>query len=296
MRPGRHSYHEVSARERIEGILDPGSFLDLMPPTRRLSSPHLELFDAPVSFDDGVVIGEGLLDGRPVAAFAQEGRFMGGAIGEVHGAKITGLLKRAAKRRPSAVLAMIDSGGVRLQEANAGEIAVSEIIRAIFDLRASGIPVIALVGGVCGAFGGGGIICCCCDRIVVSEKARIGISGPEVIETTMGVEAFDSRDRSLVWRTVGGRNRFLLGIADAIVSDNMEEFRKATIIAAAAPAGSGKEHAWKTLDALQRRMDIFGDCKDGIDLWREMGIDKPESVPDMRLEKLVAAKARCKCP
>jgi len=65
---------------------------------------------------------------------------MGGAVGEVHGAKLTGLLERALDERPAAVLLLVESGGVRLHEANAGLIAVSEVMRAVLAVRAAGIP------------------------------------------------------------------------------------------------------------------------------------------------------------
>jgi malonate decarboxylase beta subunit len=76
-----------------------------------------------------VIVGEGTLDGRRVLAAAQEGAFIGGSVGEVHGAKIVGLLGACGATRPDGVLLLLDSGGVRLHEANAGLIAISEIIR-----------------------------------------------------------------------------------------------------------------------------------------------------------------------
>ena len=223
----RHSYYEASARSRIAGILDPQSFREILPPSARAVSPHLTALDLPVAFDDGVVVGGGMLDGRSVLVAAQEGGFMGGAVGEVHGAKIVGLLERALRTRPAAVLLMLESGGVRLHEANAGLIAVSEVMRAILAARAAGIPVLAAIGGQYGCFGGMGIAARCCDAIVMSEEGRLGLSGPEVIETARGVEEFDSRDRALVWRTVGGKHRYLLGDCDRLVDDDIGEFRAA---------------------------------------------------------------------
>ena len=104
------SYLEATARERILALLDAGSFNELLPPAQRVVSPHLGQLDAPVSFDDGVIIGEGLLGGRPVMAAAQEGGFMGGAVGEVHGAKLVGLIKRATAYRSD--LTDIVPGGI----------------------------------------------------------------------------------------------------------------------------------------------------------------------------------------
>src|SRR6202035_1426831 len=99
----------------------------------RITSPHLAQLDAPVSFDDGVIVGHGRLHGGTVFAAAQEGGFMGGAVGEVHGAKLVGMLKRAVAEQADAVLLLLETGGVRLHEANAGLIAVSEVMRAVLD-------------------------------------------------------------------------------------------------------------------------------------------------------------------
>ena len=74
-------------------------------------------------------------DGAPVFIAAQEGRFMGGAFGEVHGAKLTGLLRAARDVKSIPVLILFDTGGVRLQEANAGELAIAEIMRALIEAR-----------------------------------------------------------------------------------------------------------------------------------------------------------------
>jgi hypothetical protein len=70
---------------------------------------------------------------------------------------------------------------------------------------------------------------CCCDTLIASEEGRLSVSGPEVIETVMGVEAFDSRDRALVWRTTGGKNRFLFGTVTELVEDHIPAFRSAVI-------------------------------------------------------------------
>ena len=198
-------------------------------------SPHLQVFDLPEQFDDGIVVGRGSLDGSPVFVAAQEGRFMGGAFGEVHGAKLTGLLRAARDIKSIPVLILFDTGGVRLQEANAGELAIAEIMRAVIEARAAGVKVIGLIGGRAGCYGGGGLIAGCCSALAVSEQGRIAVSGPEVIETNRGVEEFDSRDRALVWRTMGGKHRRLLGGAEAFADDTVQDFRDAALAAARSP-------------------------------------------------------------
>ena len=275
------SYLEATARERILAVLDAGSFKELLPPAQRVVSPHLGQLDAPVSFDDGVIIGEGLLGGRAVMAAAQEGGFMGGAVGEVHGAKLVGLLKRAIARQAAGVILLLETGGVRLHEANAGLIAVSEVMRAVLEARAAGIPVIVLVGGANGCFGGMGIVARCANTVIMSEEGRLAMSGPEVIETANGVEEFDSRDRALVWRTTGGKHRYLIGDCQQLVSDDIDAFRTAAI--AALSAVSDAKLTLAGLEAeqemLRRRIATFGHAEDPMDIWAELGVTRPETVP-----------------
>jgi malonate decarboxylase beta subunit len=286
-----HSYYETSARERLAGVLDDGSFHELLPPGDRVRSPHLLQLDTPAAFDDGVAVGRGLLDGRPVLAAVQEGGFMGGAVGEVHGAKLTGLLERALVERPAAVLLLLESGGVRLHEANAGLIGVSEVMRAVLAARQAGIPVIALIGGQFGCFGGMGIVARCCDAIVTSEEGRLGLSGPEVIETTHGVEEFDSRDRALVWRTVGGKHRYLLGEVTELVADDIGAFRAAAIGLLDTVPDLGLEALEREHDRLGQRLHRFGGCRDAVEIWRLLGIDDPQRLPLLEAADFLATVA-----
>ena len=129
---------------------------------------------------------------------------------------------------------------MRLHEANAGLIAISEIMRAVLDVRAAGVPVLALIGGLCGAFGGMGIVARLCSRVIMSEEGRLALSGPDVIETVAGVEEFDARDRALVWRVTGGKHRLLIGDCDVLVDDDIDAFREA---AAAEPSRAAPRRA-----------------------------------------------------
>lgn len=285
------SWYEAGARQRVAAFLDADSFTEFVGPEERAMSPHLPLFDLPRAFDDGVVVGAGRLDGRPVYVAAQEGRFMGGAIGEVHGAKLVGLLRAALAGKPDAVLILFDTGGVRLQEANAGETAIAEAMRAIAHLRRAGIPVVGLIGGRAGCFGGGGLIAATCSRLAVSEGGRIAVSGPEVIETNRGAEEFDSKDRALVWRTLGGKHRRLTGGADLFCDDTAAAFRAAALdLIGRAPAFD-----LATLEAeqarLEARIDRFGDCRDAADVWARLGVNDPDGVPALTTQAFDALVA-----
>lgn len=276
-----HSFYEADARERIHGLLDKGSFTEFVGPARRIISPHLAQLDQPGAFDDGIVVGAGRLKGRDVLVAAQQGQFMGGGVGEVHGAKLTGLLERAVAVRPDAVLLLLDSGGVRLHEANAGLIAISEIMRAVLATRAAGIPVYALIGSGNGAFGGMGIVARCCTAVVMSEEGRLSLSGPEVIETVRGVEEFDARDRALVWRVTGGKHRYLIGDAVQLVPDRIEAFGDATmsLLAAHTEADDPLQAIEQEHARLAARINAYGNCRDGLEVWRLQGIADPEHLP-----------------
>lgn len=285
------SFAELTARERVTHLLDSDSFHEILGPAQRVVSPHLALLGVPSAFDDGIVIGSGLLAGQPVFLAAQEGEFMGGGVGEVHGAKLVGLFQRALVCRPAAVIVLAESGGVRLHEANAGLIAVSEVMRALLAVRAAGIPVLMLIGGANGCFGGMGLIARCADWVVMNDIGRLAMSGPEVIESSHGVEEFDSRDRALVWRTTGGKHRYLMGDCDVLVEDDVAQFRSAAIglLDQSRPltlAALEAEHA-----LLSERLTRYGDCRDALDIWQRDGVPVPLRVTDMEADEIVTLKA-----
>lgn len=287
------SYLELTARERIARLFDAGSFVEFLPPSARVVSPHLGQLDAPVSFDDGVVVGRAQLGGETVFAAAQEGGFMGGSVGEVHGAKLVGLLRRAIAEKVGAVVLLMESGGVRLHEANAGLIAVSEVMRAVLDARAAGIAVVTLAGGANGVFGGMGIVARCTNAIVMSEEGRLAMSGPEVIETAGGVEEFDSRDRALVWRTTGGKHRYLLGDCQTIVADSVAQFRQAAIDTIASCLARTTALSLEGLEQEQallgERIERFGAMTDPLGIWAALGVDQPSAIPMLEAAEFVAA-------
>ena len=290
-----NSYLEANARERLQRLLDPGSLEEWLPPSARVTSPHLAQLDAPVAFDDGVAIGRARLAGRTIFVAAQEGGFMGGAVGEVHGAKLVGLLQRAVRDRPEADMLLLETGGVRLHEANAGLIAVSEVMRAELAVRAAGIPVIVLVGGANGCFGGMGIVARCANVILMSEEGRLAMSGPEVIETANGVEEFDSRDRALVWRTTGGKHRYLLGDCQTIVADRIDAFRDAALAAIDTCKLQPVALTLAALEAeqamLQERIDRFGTESEPTAIWTGLGIPDPQQLPMLEADAFLNAVA-----
>ncbi len=219
----RSSFIGMTARERAHAILDAGSYRELLGPFDRIKSPWLPLQDIVAQSDDGVVLARGTLDGQPALVAAIESAYQGGSIGEVSGAKIAGALELALgdcqRGRPIWPVLLLETGGVRLQEANLGLAAIAEIHAAIIALRRL-VPVVGVIAGIVGCFGGMSMAAALCSRLIVTRQARLGMNGPEVIEQEAGVAELDASDRALIWRLIGGEQRHAVGLADDLVEDD----------------------------------------------------------------------------
>lgn len=235
------SFVELGARQRAQALLDAGSFRELLGPFDRVMSPWLPQQGIVPQADDGVVVAKGTLNGQPLLVAAIEGAFQGGSMGEVGGAKIAGALELAVednqKGIPTAAVLLLETGGVRLQEANLGLAAIAEIQAAIVALRQYR-PVIGLIAGSVGCFGGMSIAAGLCSRVIVTREARLGLNGPQVIEQEAGLDEYDSRDRPFIWSLTGGAQRHASGLADAFVADEASQVREAVVtqLAAGEPA------------------------------------------------------------
>jgi malonate decarboxylase beta subunit len=227
----RKSFIELDGRRRAQSLFDDGTSKELVGPFDQMSSPWLPLQGIAPQADDGCVVIKGLIGGMPAVAIALEGAFQGGSIGEVSGAKMTAALDLATRdskagKRTAAIL-LLETGGVRLQEANLGLAAVAEVISSVLALRPHA-PVITLIAGTVGCFGGMSLAAGVSSYIVMTREARLGLNGPEVIEQESGIDEFDSSDRTLIWAIHGGEQRVGMGLADALVEDDADKI-KATI-------------------------------------------------------------------
>jgi len=225
----RSSFIELGARERAHALLDAGSGRELIDPFAGIRSPWLMAQGIVTQADDGVVAIKGQLQGQPAIVLAIEGAFQGGSLGEVGGAKIAGALELAAednrKGIPTCAILVLDTGGVRLQEANLGLAAIAEIHAAIVDLIRYQ-PVIGVIAGTVGCFGGMSIAAGLCSYLLVTREARLGLNGPQVIEQEAGIAEYDSRDRPFIWSLTGGEQRYHTGFADRYLEDDCAEIRK----------------------------------------------------------------------
>ncbi len=223
---------ELSARDRAKGLLDAGSYRELLEPFDFVMSPWLEPQGIVPQADDGMVVAQGTINGRRSVVVAIEGVFQGGSMGEISGAKMAAALDLAAEdcangKITQAVLCL-ETGGVRLQEANLGLAAIADIHAAIVNLRRY-VPVIGIVAGTVGCFGGMSIAAALCSRLIVTREARLGLNGPQVIEQEAGIAEYDSRDRPFIWSMTGGEARARNGFVDYLAEDSLQDIRSAVI-------------------------------------------------------------------
>jgi malonate decarboxylase beta subunit len=219
----RHSFIELDARARAQSLIDAGSWRELVGPFDRIQSPWLPMQNIPPQSDDGCIVLKGAIAGKPAVVIALEGKFQAGRMGEVSGAKMTAALDLAAKdsqngKTTTAVL-LLETGGVRLQEANLGLAVIAEVMASMLALREHA-PVITVIAGTVGCFGGMAIAAALSSYILMTREARLGLNGPEVIEQESGIEEFDSSDHALIWAINGGEQRVGMGVADEIVLDD----------------------------------------------------------------------------
>ncbi len=177
----QHARGKKTARERLEMLLDEGTFIEMDKYARHRSTAFGQDKNRP--YGDGVVTGYGQVDGRTVAVFAQDFTVFGGSLGEVYGEKICKVMDFAMKIG-CPVVGLNDSGGARIQEGVVALGLYAEIFRR--NVHASGvIPQISLVMGPCA--GGAVYSPAITDFIVmVDQTSHMFITGPDVIKTVTG--------------------------------------------------------------------------------------------------------------
>jgi methylmalonyl-CoA decarboxylase subunit alpha len=164
--------------ERLEALCDPGSVRVLRScvVSSRLGSPG--------AAGDGVVGATGLVDGRPIACYAQDGTYLGGSLGERHADTIVRVLQTAGRARIP-VVAFVESGGARMQEGTAALAGYGRIFRETVALTGV-VPQISVVSGA--SAGGGAYSPALTDLIVMTEDAAMFLTGPGIVREALGEE------------------------------------------------------------------------------------------------------------
>src|SRR5437867_9706022 len=177
----QHAKGKMTARERIEVLLDDGSFVETDALARHRA--HGFGIEATRPYGDGVVTGYGTVDGRPVCVFSQDFTVFGGSLGEVYGEKIVKIMDHALKTG-CPIIGINDGGGARIQE---GVVALGLFAEIFYrNVMASGVvPQISLIMGpcACGAVYSPAITDF---TLMVEGISHMFITGPDVIKTVTG--------------------------------------------------------------------------------------------------------------
>jgi acetyl-CoA carboxylase carboxyl transferase subunit beta len=197
-------YHfRIRARERIDLILDQGSFVEMDPAMESVdfldfkdSKRYKDRIKAAVkkSAGDAVICGQGQCEGLPVVVAVFDFGFMGGSMGSVVGEKITRAIEKGLETR-APVIVFSSSGGARMQESILSLMQMAKTSAALAKLKKAGLPFISVLtdpttGGVTASFAMLG------DINMAEPRALIGFAGPRVIEQTIRQTLPDGFQRS----------------------------------------------------------------------------------------------------
>ncbi len=174
----QHEAGKLTARERLDLLLDPGSFVELDPFVEpRCRDFGLDRVEAPA---DGVITGHGAIDGRPVHVFSQDFTVLGGSLGEGHAAKICKVMDLAT-RTGTPIIGLNDSGGARIQEGVVSLGGYADIF--LRNTLASGVvPQISAIMGPCA--GGAVYSPAITDfTVMVRGTSYMFVTGPQVVKT-----------------------------------------------------------------------------------------------------------------
>jgi len=211
----QHSKGKYTARERIEKLLDPGSFVETDTYVRHRTYDFDMQNVRP--WGDAVVTGHGTVDGRRVCVFSQDFTVVGGSLGEVMSEKMCKVMDLAAKIG-CPVIGINDSGGARIQEGVVSLGSYGDVF--LRNVKCSGvIPQISLIMGPCA--GGAVYSPAITDFIfMVKETSHMFITGPDVIKTVTGEEpTFEELGGAMTHNTKSGVAQFASEDEDACLED-----------------------------------------------------------------------------
>jgi len=211
----QHGKGKLTARERIDKLLDEGSFQELDTFVRHRT--HEFDMEKNRPYGDAVVTGHGTIDGRPVCVFSQDFTIFGGSLGEVMAEKIGKVMDLAAKIG-CPVIGINDSGGARIQEGVVSLAAYGNVFSR--NIQCSGvIPQISLIMGPCA--GGAVYSPAMTDFIfMVKETSHMFITGPDVIKTVTGEDVeFEDLGGAMTHATTSGVAHFASESEDACLED-----------------------------------------------------------------------------
>ena len=232
-----------AARERIAALLDPQSFVEVGAYVKSRSTDfNVKAQDTPA---DGVVTGYGTIEDRLVYVYSQEASVLGGAVGEMHAAKIAALYQKAVEMG-APIVGIIDSQGLRMQEQTDALAGYGKIYAA--QAKASGvIPQITVVAGT--AAGGAAVIPGLSDfTFMIDKQSKVFVSSANAMEKGT---TFDDI-------AAAGVHGAKTGLADFVCADEAECFAKVRALVDMLPANNGEDAPiYEELDDLNRVSEVL---------------------------------------
>ncbi|HEY9682027.1 MAG TPA: acyl-CoA carboxylase subunit beta [Oculatellaceae cyanobacterium] len=209
----RHAKGMLTARERVEKLLDEDSFIEL----DRYALHQCEHFglENKKVYGDGVITGQGKINGRPVYIFAHDGTFLGGALGKTFARKVCKVMD-LAKQAGCPIIGLNESGGARIQEGVESLAGYADIFYR--NVACSGvIPQISVIYGPCA--GGAVYSPAVTDfTLMVKDQSYMFITGPEIVRTVTG--------ESVTFEELGGAtvHNEKSGVAHMLAEDEEDSF------------------------------------------------------------------------
>jgi propionyl-CoA carboxylase beta chain len=240
----QHARGKLTARERIDLLLDPGSFVELDAlAVHRATGFGL---DTRKPLGDGVVTGHGTINGRSVCVFSQDFTVFGGSLGEVFAEKIVKVMDLAL-RMGVPCIGINDSGGARIQE---GVVALGGYAEIFYrNVMSSGvIPQLSIIAGPCA--GGAVYSPAMTDFILmVKEISQMFITGPDVIKTVTG--------ETVGFEALGGAmtHNSRSGVAHFAAEDEEEVFEQMRTLLSFLPANNLEDPPYQAPSDDPNRMD-----------------------------------------
>jgi acetyl-CoA carboxylase carboxyltransferase component len=176
--PAVETQERLTPRERLESLCDEGSFHAL-----RTGVISARTGDRAVP-GDGVLAGAGAVGGRPVFCYSEDPSFMGGSLGAAHAETIVRVMQLAGQSG-TPVVSFVESGGARLQEGHASLAGYGRIFRESV-LLSRRVPQVTVVSGI--SAGGGAYSPALTDFVVMTDRARMFLTGPRVVREALGEE------------------------------------------------------------------------------------------------------------
>jgi acetyl-CoA carboxylase carboxyltransferase component len=229
----QHSRGKMTARERIERLLDPGSFVELDAFVQHRST--LFGMDKSRPYGDGVITGYGTVDGRTVAIFSQDFSVYGGSLGEAFAEKMVKVMDLALKIG-CPIIGINDSAGARIQEGVEGLAGYGEVFYR--NVLASGVvPQISVIAGPCA---GGAVYSPAMTDFILMVKglSQMFITGPDVIKTVTGED--------VTHEELGGAETHtgVSGVAHIAAEDEEDLFQNVRVLLSHIPSNNLESAPW----------------------------------------------------